>query len=101
MSGFWVSGLMLPGLVALASNCVSINIGLSTGARQGAMASLLYLVMYPAMAPPWVPLLHHPGYTPPAPTRAGYVTGPSYATKRVLWALIRHCVTLKRSLKSV
>ena len=56
-------------LVALAFPCVSINMALNTGAWQGGMAPLLYLVldsvhraMPPWVTPPWVhpPVLPYP-----------------------------------------
>ena len=75
------TGLMWPSVVALASSCVSINHALEARALQGAMASILYLVLNmvtwawphgvpPPCTTPGTP--HHPGYT--QHVDAGYLT---------------------------
>ena len=56
----------------------------------------------PSPAPPWVPLPCHPGYTTwPWPSTASVPHGHGLGTKRVLWALKWHCVTLKTYLSSI
>ena len=68
LSGSWLLGLSVPGLVALAFNCVSHQEQLNTGARQGAMAMVLYLVLG-WVARPCTTLGTPPCTTPGTPPR--------------------------------
>ena len=52
----------------------------------------------PVMAWPWS---HHPGYTLPPHVALAVADTVHMPDKRVLWAQIEQCVTLKRGLKSV
>ena len=104
ISGISGLGLVVPGLVALASNCVSHHESLSLGLTQGlGPRGLAGLVQHGVVRPR--PLLGYPSYTtlgtPPSDRLDHAAVLLHVRVQSVLWAQYGDCVTLKRHLKSI